>query len=115
MVGRGHPAIRATHGKTLEFSADPDITARATCVVAIRRSGDAAPVAGDVRVTLRAGAESFSFDARGNSSWDPSGAAVIRRSPLRLPDTLATHASAAASDLPPSLVEALRDPDVEVE
>lgn len=68
-----------------------------------------------MRVTLRAGEESFGFDARGNSSWDPSGAAVIRRSPLRLPDTLATHASAAASDLPPSLVAALRDPDTEVE
>ena len=115
LVGRGHPAITATHAKTLEFSADPTITGRASCVVATQRADDATAVAGDVRITLRAGTESFTFDARGNSSWDPAGNAVIRRSPLQLRDTLATSASAAASDLPRPLAAALRDPDAEVE
>jgi hypothetical protein len=114
IVGRGHPAIRATHDKTLEFSPDAELTERATCIVATRR-GEATPIAGDVHITLRVGSESYHFDARGNSSWDPGGAAVIRRSALRLPDTFATHASAAAADLPRALAAALRDPEAEVE
>lgn len=108
-AGSGHPAVRATHHKTLELTPDAEITERATCVVAVGTSGDPTPVAGDVRITVRAGTQSFSFSARGNSSWQPDGSAVIRRSPLRLPGTFATHATAAASDLPRELVAALQD------
>lgn len=115
LVGRGHPAIRATHAKTLEFTADREITARATCVVAVGVSVDGLPLAGSVRIAIRAGGHEFELDARADSGWAPSGSAVVRRSPLRLPGTLATHASAAAADLPRDLVEALRDPATEVE
>jgi hypothetical protein len=72
-------------------------------------------MAGPVRITIRAGGESFALEARANSSWDPAGSAVIRRSPLRRPDTFATHATAAASDLPRALVAALAAPDATVE
>lgn len=117
LVGHGHAAIRATHRKTLELTHDADITERATCVVAVGVDvdGPRAPLAGDVRITIAAGGESCTVEARANSSWDPTGTAIIRRSPLRLPDTFATHASAAASDLPRQLVEALRRPDNTVE
>ncbi len=115
LVGHGHSAIRATHAKTLEFSGDADITARATCIIAVGVPAAPAALAGPVRITISAGGESFALDARANSSWNPSGSAVIRRSPLRRPDTFATHASAAASDLPRDLVAALRAPDAEVE
>lgn len=115
LVGHGHPAIRATHTKTLEFSSDHDITERATCVVAVDVAPAAAPIAGPVRITVRAGDEAFALTGRGNPSWDPAGPAVVRRSPLRLPGTLATHASAAARDLPTALVTALRDPAARVE
>jgi hypothetical protein len=114
-VGHGHPAIRATHTKTLELTPDEDITERATCVVAVGIDEAPAPLAGTVRITIRAVDESFTFDARANSEWDPQGTAVIRRSPLRLPGTFATHASAAARDLPRPLAEALRNPDAVVE
>lgn len=113
-VGSGHPAIRATHHKTLEVTPDADITARATCVVAVGAAGPDTAVAGDVRITLRAGARAFTFTARGNSSWRPGSSAVIRRSPLRLPGTFATHATAAANDLPRELVALLQDPRAEV-
>jgi hypothetical protein len=114
-VGRGNSAIRATHTKTLELIADAEITERATCVIATGVAPQTRALAGRVRITISAGGESFGLEARANSSWDPSGPAVIRRSPLRLPGTLATHATAAASDLPPSLVDALRDPATTVE
>ena len=115
LVGHGHGAIRASHTKTLEFSGATDITARATCVVAVGVPAAATALAGPVRITISAGGESFAFEARANSSWDPAGPAVVRRSPLRRSDTLATHATAAASDLPRILVEALRRPGAAVE
>lgn len=115
LVGHGHSAIRATHAKTLELSRDTDITTRATCVVAVGVAAAPGPLAGPVRITIEAGGLSFALDARANSSWDPAGPAVIRRSPLRRPDTLATHASAAASDLPRELVAALRAAGTTVE
>jgi len=113
-VGSGHPAIRATHHKTLELTSDADITERATCVIAVRTAGADRAVAGDVRVTVRVGTESFAFTARGNSSWRPGGTAVIRRSPVRPHGTFATHATAAASDLPRALVAEVQRPDAEV-
>jgi hypothetical protein len=116
LVGHGHEEVRATHDKTLEVTADPEITGRATCVIAVGATVDAAQrLAGPVRITIRAGDETFAFTARANSSWAPAGSAVIRRSDRRLPGTLATRAAAAASDLPRSLVAALRDPATPVE
>lgn len=115
-VGRGSPSIRATHTKTLELSPDRTITERATCVVSVATVGaPSAPLAGPVRIRLTAGGEAFTVHARANSAWAPGGPAVIRRSPLRLPGTLATHADAAAADLPRNLVAALASPDAEVE
>ena len=112
LVGRGHSGIRATHSKTLEFTADSEITARATCIVAVgAEAPDGRHLAGPLRITMTAGRESFTFEALANPSWPPGGAAVIRRSGLRLPGTLATEATAAASDLPRPLVASLQDPD----
>lgn len=115
-VGRGHPAIRATHTKTLELTPDVDITARATCVIAVgTRAEPAAPLAGPVRLVLRVGEQSCPITAHANPAWDPAGPAVIRRSPLRLPGTFATHADTASADLPRALVAALQSPDAAVE
>lgn len=115
-LGRGHGAIRATHAKTFELSIDAGITERATCVIAVdARPLPAEPLAGPVRIEISAGGETFVLRALANSSWDPAGPVVIRRSPLRLPGTFATDATAASSDLPRSLVAALQAPDAVVE
>ncbi|MBV9594191.1 MAG: DUF371 domain-containing protein [Actinobacteria bacterium] len=112
----GHPAIRATHDKTLEFAVEEQISARATCVVAVgtTTSGQPEPIAGLIEVTLTAPPESFTFTALGNSAWQPGSTLIVRRSRLRRPDTFATDADATAADLPRSLVRALADPGTEV-
>jgi hypothetical protein len=115
-VGRGHPAIRATHDKTLEISPDATITERATCVIAVdARPEPADPMAGPVRITIRAGGHEFGFDADANSAWTPEQSAVIRGGALRMPPTFAVNSTAAADDLPRPLVEVLRSPDTRVE
>ncbi len=114
-AARGHPAIRASHAKTLELTAEPAITARASCMVGVAAALPAQPVAGPIRLTLSVAGESVSFSATGNSAWWPgSGSAVIRRSGRRLPDSYATGAGLAAADLPRSMVRALTDPDATV-
>src|SRR5581483_6556914 len=76
LVGRGSPAIRATHAKTLEVTADAEITGRATCVIAVGTSAvEPRRVAGPVRITISVDGESFAFDARANSGWAPGGSA----------------------------------------
>ncbi|MFL6163459.1 MAG: DUF371 domain-containing protein [Jatrophihabitantaceae bacterium] len=112
-TARGHPAIRATHGKTLELTAEAAITARATCVVGVAARLPDQPLAGPIRLTLSAAGESVSCRAIGNSAWWPaSGSAVLRRSRQRLPDTLATDVDLVAGELPRQLVRVLGSPEV---
>jgi hypothetical protein len=114
-TARGHPAIRASHHKTLELTAEPTITRRASCVVGVAAQLPPRPVAGPLRLTLSAAGESVSWHAIGNSGWWPaSGSAVIRRSGQRLPDTFATDAELAAADLPRALLAALSAPQTTV-
>ncbi|MBE7188104.1 DUF371 domain-containing protein [Jatrophihabitans endophyticus] len=111
-VGRGHPAVRATHAKTLELTPGGELTERGTCIVAVGAEAQpAAPMAGPVRIRITAGGRSATLHATATSSWDPAGPIVVRRGPLRLPGTFATDADLAAADLPRDLVAALQDPD----
>jgi hypothetical protein len=115
-VGHGHPNIRATHAKTWELSPDPDITERATCVIAVDvRTEGAQPCAGPLAITVRAAGHTQTLRARGNSSWSPGDTAIVRRSPMQLAGTFAVCADAAAADLPRELVAALRSPQTVVE
>jgi hypothetical protein len=112
--GRGHSAVRASHTKTLELTPSLDLGAGGTCVVGVGSVVDGPPLAGAVRGELSAGGHHVLFEAIANPDWDPTGPAVVRRSEVRKPNTVATHASLAASDLPVELRRALRDPDVDV-
>ncbi|MER7012063.1 DUF371 domain-containing protein [Saccharopolyspora sp. NPDC000359] len=118
MVCRGHADIRATHGKTLEFAVDAEITQRATCVVGVAaevRELAAPGIAGPVRITISAGERSATARAVANSLWRPGSTAVVRRSSERLLNTLATDADLAASTLPRELLDVLREPGAEVD
>ena len=113
-IARGHPAIRASHAKTLEFTADPQIGERATCVVGVAAELPAVAVAGPIRLTLQVGDHCLECTAVGNSGWLPGSSAVIRRSDNRLPDTFATDADLVASRIPRELVQILRSVDTEL-
>jgi hypothetical protein len=115
--GRGHPSIRATHANTFELTPDADIGSAATCVVGVGYLPvpSAAAIAGAVRLELTVGPHSVTVHAVGNPRWVPGGPAVVRRSGVRLPNTLATDADLASSDLPRDLVTALADPAASVE
>jgi hypothetical protein len=105
----GHPALRATHVKTLEFTPDRDVTERATCVIGVAGRVVGTAVAGPVRIRIEAGDAVATVDAVANPDW-AGGSAVVRRGTDRRPDTLATEASAGAAQLPPELRTRITDP-----
>jgi hypothetical protein len=117
LVGRGHPAIRATHAKTFELTAEPAITARATCVLAVGTVLDPnlAPLRGRVRLTLATpGLPALTGEATLNPRRALTDRVVIRRSRTLDADTLAVDSTLTADDLPADFAAALTDPAREV-
>ena len=117
LVGRGHPAIRATHAKTFELTAEPAITPRATCVLAVGTVLDPnlAPLRGRVRLTLATpGLPVLTGEATLNPRRALTDRAVIRRSRTLDADTLAVDSTLTADDLPEEFAAALTDPGREV-
>ncbi|NUR60896.1 MAG: DUF371 domain-containing protein [Catenulispora sp.] len=117
LVGRGHPAIRATHAKTFELTAESALTARATCVLAVGTVLDPAlaGMRGRVRLTLAtAGLPAVSGEATLNPLRAITDRVVVRRSRSLDPDTLAVGSTLTAEDLPAAFAAALTDPDREV-
>ncbi|WP_194898221.1 DUF371 domain-containing protein [Catenulispora pinisilvae] len=117
LVGRGHPAIRATHAKTFELTAEPAITPRATCVLAVGTVLDPnlAPLRGRVRLTLATpGLPALTGEATLNPRRALTDRAVIRRSRTLDADTLAVDSTLTADDLPEEFAAALTDPEREV-
>ncbi len=114
---RGHANIRATHAKTLEFTAEPAIGPRATCVAGVGLALDPASVAalrGPVRLTVEAGDLRASGTAVINPGHQVSDRLVIRRAATGGPETFAVLSTLVASDLDAALVGALARPDSEV-
>jgi 16S rRNA C1402 (ribose-2'-O) methylase RsmI len=114
---RGHPDVRATHAKTIEFVADPHITARATCVVGVSAGlpyRELARFRGPVVVDLRAGPHHERVTAVANPHFSSEDRMILRRSAHRSPETFATGADKAAADLGREMIRALGDPAVEL-
>lgn len=114
---RGHPLIRATHGKTLEFTREAVVTERATCVVGVEARFDPDSLGllrGRVRLTVRAGGQEVSGEAVVNPAHRVSERLVVRRSLFTDPDTLAVGATLTAAELPAEMVAVLADAEAEV-
>ncbi|MEZ5407923.1 MAG: DUF371 domain-containing protein [Acidimicrobiales bacterium] len=109
----GHPAIRVTHDKTLELTADAAITPRATCVAGVSAAFDAEALAqlrGAVTYELGAGDRRGSGSAVINPEHAVTDRFVIRRSRHADAVTLAVGAAGVAADLPRELAAALAEP-----
>ena len=118
LVAAGHPAVTGRHGKTLELTTDPDITARASCVLGT--SADPLPgglerLRGRVRVRLAVGDLTAVVEGEVNPAYASTSRLVVRRSDVLDPDTFLVNASAAAADLDRALVARLRDPAARLE
>jgi|YelNatPaOPRAMG01_1025707.scaffolds.fasta_scaffold23867_3 hypothetical protein len=117
---RGHHNVKATNTMTLEVTKDEFLTPRGDCIIGVMSDmgcGDLPHEAkgylmkdgARVRLVVEVGGESFIFHAYGSSSLTLTHASsmVIRRSAYTCPRTLAIRSTAAACDLPRSIVAKL--------
>ncbi len=108
---RGHPNIRASHGKTLEFTEDESVTTRGTCILGVGAEYDPAVLAtlrGRVRVTLTSGDLSDSLTATICPLFHAGQPLILRRALTPSGRTFATAASKSSAEIDRELVEALR-------
>jgi len=118
---RGHPLVTATHTTTLEITKDPEISPRATCIIAVSSNKGCAALSEGLKRAVREGAQvsmlievsGESFEVRGfghpELSLDHPTEIVVRKSDYRCPRTLLINADTAAADLDRGLVRLLRN------
>lgn len=114
---RGHPDIRGSHHKSVEFTRDGQISARATCVLGVGADFDPDALAGfrgPVAVTITVGTRTDVLRAVANPRFEPGGTAVIRTSRHASTDTLAVAADKGADGLDRELVAELARPGAPV-
>ncbi|MCP2164208.1 DUF371 domain-containing protein [Goodfellowiella coeruleoviolacea] len=114
----GHPDITARHDKTLEFTADPVITARATCVIGTGARLEHAALRslrGRVRMSITCDGLSAVLTGQVNPHYATPDRLVVRRSAVPSPDTYLVNADTVASGLDRDLVARMREPGAVVE
>ena len=115
---RGHPALRATHGKTLEIKRDTSLSPRETCVIGVGARWDAPAIKslrGRVEVTVSIGGLSDHFEAQINPGFASAERIVFRKSRHRSEVTLGVAASKGAADIRRELIALLADPEARAE
>jgi hypothetical protein len=118
LTAAGHPDVTGRHDKTLEFTAEDAITARATCILGVSAGplpGELPSLRGRVRLTLTAGDETAEVEGEVNPGYASAERLVVRRSDQRDPGTFLVNATAAAADLPPRLLAALAEPAARID
>jgi len=115
--GRGHAAITAKDGRTLELIDAEDWANRDGAIAYDLRFDPEAldRVRGRVRVELRCGLETDSFEATVSPLFHRGQPLLFRRDPSAKSRSFAFLASKAAADLARPLVEALKRPDAVLE
>lgn len=109
----GHPAVRASHRKSIEFTRDADITARATCVLGVAADVDPDALAGfrgPVSLTVECGGRTDVVRAVANPAFRPGAGIIVRTSRHHSGDTLALDADKGAAGLDRELAGELSQP-----
>lgn len=112
---KGHPDIRATHGKTLEIKREDACSPRETCVVAVGadwRPADLKRLYGAVVLTIEAGDLSETVHAEIAPGFASPDRIIVRKSADQTDAaTLAVNADKGAADLSRTFAKRLADPD----
>lgn len=114
---RGHPDIRGSHHKSIEFTRDVGITQRATCVLGVAAEVDpgALPgLRGPLSICLQGGGRAEVVRAVANPGYEPGDRMVIRTSRHASPDTLAVDADKGADRIDRELLAQLASSETSV-
>ncbi len=117
---KGHPNITARHATTLEITRESEISIRADCIIGIMANKAAKHLSlelkrhlmkgGRIEVVISAGSNKFSFKARGSPKLKLSSPKeiVFRKTDYIDDRTIAIKATAAAIDVPRSIIDMLK-------
>ncbi len=117
----GHRNIQALHKRTLEVTKDDHLTLRGDCIIGINsnkackdmdeRIKDAIRSSCSIKIMLVVDNSVWEFKASGSErlTLEDSRSMVVRRSDYVCTRTLAVRSSAAAADMPRSMVDALKN------
>jgi hypothetical protein len=116
--------VRSLHPTTIEITTEERLTEKGDCIVGVGAAKGCSQLSETLKAALRSeqarvtirvlvGAESFELTAEGDKGLELSHPhdIVIRRSRFVSGRTLAVGASAAAIDIPRSIVSRLKDPE----
>ncbi len=118
---RGHPNVTGTHRTTLEITRDEEISLRADCVIGVMADKAVKHLnpllkehllkGGEIEVLISVGGEVFPFRARGSPRLTLSSEKeiVFRKSNYVDDRTIAIKSTAAAIDVPRSMIKMLRN------
>jgi len=119
----GHPMVRSLHRTTIEITTDEQLTEKGDCIVGVGAAKGCGQLSETIKSALRSDRakvtirvltdrESFELTAEGDKGLELSHPhdIVIRRSRFTSNRTLAVGASAAAVDIPRSIVSKLKNP-----
>ncbi len=119
---RGHPMVRSLHPTTIEITTEEHLTENGDCVIGVGAGMGCAQLSGPLKAALRregsavtirvsVGTETFELTAQGDPGLELTHPQdiVIRKSRFLSGRTLAVGASAAAKDIPRSIVARLRN------
>ncbi len=116
--------VRSLHPTTIEVTTEGHLTPRGDCIIGVSASSGCAELDERLKDAIRrrgsrvalkivVGSEAFSIWAQGSPGLQLSDEhdIVVRKSDFVSDRTLAVRASAAAADIPRTIVSRLRDPD----
>jgi hypothetical protein len=119
----GHPMVRSLHPTTIEITTEERLTEKGDCILGVGAAKGCAQLSETLKTALKSdgskvtirilvGDESFTLTAQGSGGLELSHPhdIVIRKSRFLSGRTLAVGASAAARDVPRSMVSRLMDP-----
>ncbi len=124
MIFHGHPNVLCFHTKSIEITRDQELSRRGDCIIGVGSDKGCCHLdprlrhaivrdETEIKIEIIVGDSSLEILGRGNrrlSALDKKDI-VIRKSNFCCPRTLSVLCDKAATDIPTSTVEKLRDPE----
>jgi hypothetical protein len=120
----GHPNVLSLHARTVEITKEASLTPRGDCIIGVRAEKACADIDEKIKRKLAKSDSHVRIEIIvGNDSYEISGAGderltlqnehdiVIRKTNFVCPRTLSVRCDRASSDIPRSMINALRNPE----
>ncbi len=113
----GHRNIRAKHPKTIEFTKDEEIGAKADCIIGVKADYDLSELKrfrGNILITIECNEIADEFHAIVNPNFSNEREVVLRKSRYRSPRTFGVMLNKGANGLKRDIARLMQVPEKEM-